>query len=157
MIEGRGDPLSQPAPVFKKTSSALMVILTFVTAGIYWPIWFMTRRKAINGMQAKEKLGSAVFVLAIVLFVISLFVAVFAGVMERVGDDLLLAKGLEALSGILHAVVAAAVLVQSFKVRRIFDAHFNVHLRQGISFSRVATFCLIIYYLQYKMNRIGPT
>jgi Domain of unknown function (DUF4234) len=157
MIEGRGGPLSQPAPEFKKTSILLMVILTFVTAGIYWPAWFMTRRKAINAMQAKEKLGSAVFVLAIVLFVISLFVAVLAGVMERVGDELLLAKGMGAFSSILHTVAAAAVLVQSFKVRRILNEHFNVHLRQGISFSRVATFCLIIYYLQYKMNRMGPT
>jgi hypothetical protein len=156
MIDGRGGPLSQPVPEFKKTSIILMVILTFVTAGIYWPVWFMTRRKAINAMQAEEKLGSVVFVLAIVLFVISLFVAVLAGVMERVGDELLLAKAMQAFSAILHAVAAAAVLVQSFKVRRIFHEHFNVHLQQGISFSRVATFCLIIYYLQYKMNRIGP-
>ncbi len=157
MIEGRDGPLSQPAPEFKKTSIVVMVILTIVTAGIYWAVWFMTRRKAINAMQAGEKLGSGLFVLAIVLFVISLVVAVYAGVMERMGGELLLAKGLQASSTILHSVAAAAVLVQSFKVRRIFEEHFNVHLRQGVTFSRVATFCLIIYYLQYKMNRMGPT
>jgi hypothetical protein len=150
----RGSPLSQPAPELKKTSIILMIILTVITAGIYWPIWFWIRRKAINMMQAKEKLGSGVLVLAIILFVISLFVALIAGVMERVGEELLLAKGLEAFSGILHTVAAAAVLVQSFKVRRIFDEHFNTHLRKGISFSRVATFFFILYYLQYKINRI---
>ena len=156
MTEGRGGPLSQPAPVLKKTSIILMIILTFITAGIYWPIWFMTRRKAINGMQAKEKLGSGVFVLAIVLFVISLLVALGAGVLERLGGELLLAKGLETFSGVVHAIAAAAVLVQSFKVRRIFDEHFNVHGQQGIAFSRVATFFFILYYLQYKINRMEP-
>lgn len=146
----------QPVPAFKKTSITLMVILTIVTAGIYWPIWFMNRRKAINGMQAKEKLASGVFVFAIVLFVISLFVAVSAGVLERLGGELWLAKGLNAISGVMHAIAAAVVLVQSFKVRRIFHEHFNVHLQQGIAFSRVATFFFILYYLQYKINRMGP-
>jgi Ca2+/Na+ antiporter len=132
-----------------------MVILTVVTAGIYWPIWFMRRRKAINTMQAKEKLGSAVFILAIALFVISLLVAISAGVLEKGGGELLLTKGLQAFSGIMHAVAAAVVLVQSFKVRRIFNEHFNTHLRQDISFSVVATFFFIIYYLQYKINRLN--
>jgi hypothetical protein len=132
-----------------------MIILTVITAGIYWPIWFMTRRKAINTMQSREKLGSGVFVFAIALFVISLLVAISAGVLERVGGELLLTKGLQAFSGIMHAVAAAAVLVQSFKVRRIFNEHFNTHLRQGISFSGVATFFFIIYYLQYKINRLN--
>lgn len=105
-------------------------------------------------MQSKAKLGSGVFYFAIVLFVVSLLVALIAGVMERVGDQLLLAKGLEAFSGVLHIIAAAAVLVQSFTVRRIFNEHFNAHLQQGISFSGVATFFFIIYYLQYKINRI---
>lgn len=145
----------QPGPELKKTSIILMIILTAVSAGIYWPIWFLTRRSAINTMQAREKLGSGVFVLAIVLFVISLLIALASGVMEELGDKLLLAKGLGAFSGILHAVAAAAVLVQSFKVRRIFNEHFNAHLQQGISFSGVATFFFIIYYLQYKINGLN--
>ncbi len=145
--------LSQPGPELKKTSIILMIILTVVTAGIYWPIWFLTRRKALNMMQSREKLGSGIFIFAIVLFGISLFIGLISGVMGELGHKSLLATGLGAFSGILHAVAAGTVLVQSFKVRRIFHEHFNTHLQRAISFSGVATFFFIIYYLQYKINR----
>jgi hypothetical protein len=153
MIQETGGKLSHRGPELKKTSIILMIILTAITAGIYWPIWFLTRRKAINTMQSREKLGSGVFVFAIVLFGISLFIGLISGVMEELGHKSLLVTGLGAFSGILHAVAAGAVLVQSFKVRRIFNEHFNTHLQRAISFSGVATFFFIIYYLQYKINR----
>ncbi len=143
----------------KKTSVVLLIFLTIITFGIYYPVWFLRRRNAINNLQSKEKLGSGVFVFAIVVFSISLFVSLLSGAMEGLAEGLgemdlmLTAKGLDLFSRILDLVVGISLLVQCFKVRRIFNEHFNTYLQRGISFSGAATFFFQIYYLQYKMNR----
>lgn len=160
-----GNPLSAPPVVqesvggvpqsgqeLKKVSVILIIFLTVITAGIYYPAWFLTRRNAINSLQSKEKLNSGVFVFAIVVFSISLLLAFISGASEGLGE-MDTAKGLDAFSRILDLVAGITLLVQCFKVRRIFNEHFNVHLKRDIQFSRVATFFFSIYYLQYKVNR----
>ena len=127
-------------------SVILLIFLTVITAGIYYPVWFLTRRNAINNLQSKEKLGFGVFVFAIVVFSISLFVTLLFGAMEGLAEGIgemklmLKAKVLDLFSIILDLVAGITLLVQCFKVRRIFNEHFNVHLQRGISFSGVATF-----------------
>jgi len=83
---------------------------------------------------------------------IALLFAFISGVIEAVGD-MNTAGGLGVLSSILDLVAGITLLVQSFKVRRIFNDHFNVYLKRNIPFSGVATFFFQIYYLQYKINR----
>jgi hypothetical protein len=143
----------------KKTSVVLLVFLTIITFGIYYPVWFLRRRSGINSLQSKEKLGSGVFVFAIVVFSISLFVTLLSGAVEGLAEGLgemdlmLTAKRLDLFSRILNLVAGITLLVQCFKVRRIFNEHFNVNLKRDIQFSGVATFFFQIYYLQYKANR----
>jgi len=163
IIQETKDTLSQSAPELEKMSVILLIFLTVVTAGIYYPVWFLKKRNAINNLQSKEKLGSGVFVFAIVVSSISLFVGLLSGVMEALAEGLgrmdlmLTVKGLDLwldlFSRILGWVAGITLLVQCFKVRRIFNEHFNVHLQRGISFSGVATLFFQIYYLQYKINR----
>lgn len=148
-----GAPLS-----LKKTSVILLIVLTVVTLGIYYPVWFLTRRNAINNLQSKEKLGSGIFIFLIVLacvgFPVDLMWVVMELFAERLSEiGLLLSKGLDLFSNILSVVWWIILLVQCFKVRRIFKEHFNVHLQKDISFSWVATFFFWIFYLQYKVNR----
>ena len=52
----------------KKTSILVVIILTFITGGIYFPIWYLTRREAINQLHSTEKLGKGIFILGIVVF-----------------------------------------------------------------------------------------
>jgi len=151
--------LPQSGQELKKTSVILLIFLIGITASIYYPVWFLTRRNAINNLQAKEKLGKGVFVFALVVVSISLLVYFMSGVMEGLAEGLgemnllLTAKGLDLFSRILIWVAGILLWVQCFKVRRIFDEHFNTHLQRGISFSRIATFFFQILYLQYKINR----
>ena len=152
IIQETKDTLSQSDTELKKKSVILLVFLTFITAGIYYPVWFLTRRNAINNLQSKEKLGSGVFIFAIVMFSISLSVAFISGAMEGRGE-VSTAEVLDSFSKILDSVAGITLWVQCFKVRRIFSEHFNVHLQRGISFSGIATFFFQIYYLQYKINR----
>jgi len=149
--------LSAQTPIYqetqlKKMGILLLIFLTVITGGIYAPVWFLTRRNAINGLQSKEKLGFGVFVFMIVAFGISALLAFISGMMEG-ANEMGTAERLDAYSEILGWVAAITLLVQCFKVRRIFNEHFNAHLQKGISFSRTATFFFQIFYLQYKINR----
>ncbi len=151
-IQASAGGLSQADQELNKSSVMLIIFLTVITAGIYYPVWFLKRRNAINSLQSKEKLGSGVFIFAIVVFSISLLLAFVSGMIEWLGD-MYTAKGIDAFSLILDLVAGITLLVQCFKVRRIFSEHFNTHLQRGISFSGAATFFFQIYYLQHKMNR----
>ncbi|MCZ6770160.1 MAG: DUF4234 domain-containing protein [Acidobacteria bacterium] len=143
----------------KKTPVILIIVFIFITAGIYYPCWFLTRLEQINELDSDEKLGKGVFIFGIVLFSISLFLALISGVLEGVAeglgdaDFLAMALGVDAIDSVLSLVVGITLLVQCFKVRRIFRNHFKEHLGRNILFSGWATFFFQIGYLQYKINR----
>jgi len=143
----------------KKTPVILTIIFTIITAGIYYPCWFLTRRDQINELHSHEKIGKGVFIFGIMILSISLFLALVSGFLEGMGEGfdtvefLVIAKGVDGIDKLLSLVVGITLLVQCFKVRRIFRNHFNDHLGRNISFSGLATFFFQIYYLQYKINR----
>lgn len=130
-----------------------MVLLTLVTAGFYYPCWFLLRQQDINSLNANEKLKNFPFVVAIALLAFSLGFSVGASNVEAADFAQLPAYIL--------------LLVQCFKVRRIFEAHLHAGLGQlsgtpnlrhsQSSLSGVAVFFLQIFYLQYVINtRLVP-
>ena len=129
----------------KKVNVLFIIFLTIITLGIYCPIWFLTRRKSINNLQSNKKLGIGIFVFIILLQILSFILAIFSGSMEGI-------NAIDALTG-FDGIIGIILIVQGFKVRRIFINHFNSQLQREISFSGVATFFFHIYYLQYKINR----
>lgn len=143
----------------KRHNIALMVLLSMVTGGIYYPIWFLLRRDDINKLNANEKLGTVPFVLLAALFGILFVVNAIRAIAPSEIADGLWGLGLMAAGIVL--------LVQCFKVRRILEAHLQEslrdlsdqpHLRHSESaLSGVAVFFLSIFYLQYVINkRIVP-
>ena len=128
----------------KKVSVLFIIFLTIITLGLYCPIWFLTRRKSINNLQSNKKLGIGVFIFIILLNILNFIFAIFGP-----RDEI---DAIDALTGFSN-IIWIILIVQSFKVRRIFINHFNSQLQKEISFSGVATFFFHIYYLQYKINR----
>lgn len=145
----------------KKTPVILTIIFTILTAGIYYPCWFLSRRNAINSLQTTEKLGHGVFVSVIVMQSVSLLMALvsggFEGASEGLGasDLMLTAKVIDLFSSLIDIVAGITILVQCFKLRRILREHFNHHLGHSIQWSGVLLFFFQIYYLQYKVNRLA--
>jgi hypothetical protein len=131
-----------------------MVLLFVITAGIYSPCWFLLRRQGINSLNANEKLGVSPFVIAIFLYA----VAIALGVTESTDPSQTGAP----FARLVSLAAGVVLLVQSFKVRRIFEAHLQEtmlelseypHLKQSeSSLSGVAVFFLNIFYLQYVIN-----
>jgi predicted secreted protein len=156
-------PLFSEAPQahsIKKMPVILTIIFTIITAGIYYPCWFLTRRSAINSLRSSEKLGIGVFVFGIVVFVISLVLELVIGGLQGAGEQLndtqlvMISERLYGADRLISIVVGITLLVQCFKVRRILRDHFNESLGQTVQFSGVALFFFQIYYLQYKVNRL---
>jgi len=149
-----------PLPGLERTSVILVVLLSFLTVAIYYPVWFLRRRRALNGLRARDKLNAGVFVVAIVLFSVGLLLMLVAGSLEGFGEgldrrDLLaVSKGLEGFAQFLNLVAAIALLIQCFKVRRMLTEHVQARTGHTVSLSGPATFFLQIFYLQYKINRI---
>ena len=133
------------SPDIKKMPVILIFVFSLLTAGIYYPCWFLSRRDQINKLHSNEKLGKGVFIFAIVIFSICLFMDLVFGFLEG-GEDV------DAVYGLLSLVVGIALLVQCFKVRRIFRNHFNEHLGRNISFSGWATFLFQFSYLQSLLS-----
>ena len=150
-------PPVHTAPGLPETSVLLMIFLMVVTLGIYIPIWFLTRRKAINSLNSSEELSLGMIVFTLVAFIGS------------VGLDLIYPES--SLGTFVNLVLGIAVLVLSFKVRSILQDHLSPQatgplsstaaLQSEVSISGVLTFFCGIFYLQYKINRLlerfGPT
>jgi len=140
--------LSPSTPELKKMNVLLLIFLTVITLGIYIPIWFLKRRKAINTLQSKKKLGSTVFIFNIALQSINLlyFLISLTGELPEMSRE---------VERVIDALIAIPLLVQSFKVRRIFHDHFSLYFKGGPRLSGLATWFLQIFYLQHKINKFG--
>ena len=70
----------------KRRSISRMLLLTVVTGGFYYPFWFLLRQHDINSLNAKEKLQSFPFVVAIVLVAFSVGFGVGASNVEAAAE-----------------------------------------------------------------------
>lgn len=138
-----GTSNSQTKTELKRMAVPWFVVLSFITGLIYYPVWFLRRRQAINALQSSKKLKSGFLIVAIVLFSLNLLMSQ--------GSDV----DAQEVGGTLALIAVIIMIVQSFKVRRIFEDHCNMYLQQSIDFSGVATFFFGAFYLQYKINRLG--
>ncbi len=144
---------SAPPHEIKRTSVLLVILFVIITAGIYYPAWFLTRRKALNKLNSKRKLGSGVFIVAIVLFSASLLFEFAAGGAEFV-EAVELMETLDLINDLLNSIAAIILIIQCFAVKNILSDHFSLEWKAGASMSGIATFFLQLFYLQYRINRL---
>jgi len=145
----------------KRISVLLVLVLSAITFGIYYPVWFLKRREALNSFKSETKLDKNVFIGLIVLSVISMLLAFASGFAEGLYEEGFTASNIspiiDAFESVLDLVYIIILIIESFKVRRIFVEHFNEHLNIDIPFSKAATFFFGVLYLQYKINRFPDT
>lgn len=142
----------------KKTPVILTIIYTLITGGIYYPCWFLTRRKQINKLQSDEKLSKGILIFAIVVYSLILCLYLVSGFFEGIGESygdagkFMIAKRFASFADFTHLFIWIIMVFQCFKVKRIFWDHFNKHLYKDVRFSELATFFFGAFYLQYKIN-----
>jgi hypothetical protein len=164
-----GVPADSPAPAgpqLEKANVAWLVVLTILTLGLYYPLWFVRRRSGINGLRSGEKLGLAIFLVVFVVWLTDLALNFGKDYLNLLGLHSSL-RWLDGFDGVVTLAVGVLMLIQAFKVGRILEAHIaesaagvfanSISLAQGASLSRVATFFFGIFYLQYKINEMVET
>ena len=145
---------------FKKTPLILVILLSIITSGIYWPIWFLTRRTAFNNLNSHEKLTKGPLIFSIIAIALSnawsiLMASPFVWETPIFDVDVLFKVFELGLVVDLLAMAAAIILtMNALKVRRILIHHYNRHLGMDINFSWMLTFLFQIFYLQYKINEL---
>ena len=127
----------------KKTSVFLLLLLSTVTSGIYFPVWFLTQLKGLNSLRSTEKLNPGVFIFAILMISMAILLPLVS--INEYGY---------VLSLLLQVVFIMLMIDQCIKVRRILEDHHKVAFGKDMDVSKVATVCFQIFYLQYKINRM---
>ena len=144
-----GNPFFAQAAI-NKMNVVLLIFLTWITAGIYAPVWFLRNRYYMNKLQSERKVKKGIFIFLIFILSLSLIGSIFISIKKEFDY----VYEIIALLNILIKLVFVFVIIsQSFKVYDIFNDHYNKFLGRGIQFSGVLTFFFTIFYLQYKMNR----
>ena len=153
-------PVASSVPSFdlKRRSVLLMIVLTIITFGLYYPIWFLRRRAALNGMDSPRKLRVWPFLIFIAFFVLQFTVGVASGpgpVEQTIGT------GGSLLLSLAQLAVGILMLVQCFFAKDILEDHLagpednvpNPLLVEKVKLSGLMTFFFQIFYLQYVINR----
>ena len=145
----------------EESSVLLTILLTLITFWLYYPVWFLTRRAAINKLRSPQAIGLGYPLLSLALYGVGILFSVWGSGVEGT-----VATGARTTwDSVAKLVSLAAALVNlslCFKVRRILLDHSesqhagifasNLAMEQQSSFSSLATFFFGIFYLQYKIN-----
>lgn len=137
-----------------------MCLLTLLTAGLYAPIWFLIRRRALNNLHSREKLEAWPVFVALAALVASLCLPLVGSL--KWGSWVEVENAYPALHPALLLVAGLTLIVQCFKVRRILLDHLaprqeamfsaGIRMQHEELFSRMGTFFFGIFYLQHKIN-----
>jgi hypothetical protein len=137
-----------------------VVLLAFLTGGIYLPIWFMTRFRAFNRLHSPEKLGMAGPITALAGFTASLCLPIVGSFFW--GSWVSAENALGPLHPLILLITGIIMLAQCFKVRRILLDHLaprqegvfaaSIRFQNDGLLSRTGTLFLGIFYLQHQIN-----
>lgn len=137
-----------------------VILLTFLTGGIYQVIWFLSRRNALNNLHSREKLGIGALSVALAAFIANFCFPIVGSI--KWGSWVEAENTLGPLHPLILLVGGIIIVVQCFKVRRILLDHLapreegmfsaSIRFQYEELLSRMGTFFLGIYYLQYKIN-----
>ncbi len=146
-----GVPAAPPVlDVWRVQNFWLVLILTYLTSGVYTVIWLRQQVQRMNPVypQLRLSLGYVNIVLAVVIAYFSLAWGVWLyHYVAPAPTALVLA------SDIVWWVTAVAQIVLTFQVRNRFNLMLTPDMGDTPWFSAVFTFLFGVIYLQYKVNR----
>jgi len=135
-------------------SVIVMIVLTVVTLGIYPVFWFYRSKKRLDPVATTVRITSRSLRLAVGLLVANLCSAIALEVVISLEASQSILGGMVFVDRVLSLGYGAVLIYLSFVVRGILMNYCNDRLGYEVAFSKLATLCLGMFYLQYKMNRL---
>ena len=140
----------------KRRRVVVMILLLFVTIGIYYPVWFFRRRGGLNRLDSPRKLALWPLVLFASYFALEVVLTVMAGdetPAQVFGEEVGLVLTL------LQLTTGIIMIVQCFAIKDIIEDHAQgpdggtEMFRPKVKLSGLMTFFFSIFYLQWAINK----
>ena len=163
------NPYAPPtAPVADVASARLrprsvivMILLSLVSFGLYYPIWFLRRRAAFNQLDSPRKLPRWPFFVALAWFASGIVVGFVAGFERALTGSGGISEETRLIFSGVRLLVGILMLMQCFRTKEILEDHFggpgdqvpSPLLGGATTLSGVMTFFFQIFYLQYAINQ----
>jgi hypothetical protein len=140
--------------MLKRRSLVVMIVFFVITLGLYYPLWFLRRRAALNGLDSPRKLQRWPFLLMLAFFVFQIILAIASAPEESIVESSLLFI-------LVRLAVALLIVVQCFIIKDILEDHLagpgdtisSSGLSDSVRLSGLMTFFFQIFYLQHVINR----
>lgn len=144
--------------IFKRRSVLLMVVLTLVTFGLYYPLWFLRRRAALNRLDSPRKLQRWPFLIFLAFLLLQFVIVVASG---SDSPEQVIGAGGSLLLRFCRLAVGLLMVVQCFFIKDILEDHLagpEDNVASPIRFDTVRlsglmTLFFQIFYLQHVINR----
>lgn len=159
-LAATSDRPAEPASHVELKQRSVLVTLVFmiVTLGLYYPIWFLRRRTALNQLDSPRKLRLWPFLIYLGLFSLRVLVA---GASSPLPTELAIGPAAALMLSLTQFVAVILMVVQCFVVKDIIEDHLagpegsvtTMSTMQRVQLSEVMTFFFGIHYLQYVINR----
>jgi hypothetical protein len=146
----------------KKTPVLVMVAVFVITAGFYYPIWFLRRRNALNEMESSRRLPRWPFVLMLIQLAAEFILGALIGA-RRPAGPMPWQLDATAVLNIIRLPIGVVMVVESLIAKDILEDHLlgasgNAEMdrfdRDALKLSAMATFFFQLFYLQHVINRI---
>jgi len=129
----------------RRRSLLLMIVFTFISFGVYYPVWWFRRRAGLNRLNSPTKLA-----LWPLLLFASLFVVPFGLAFVRIDpDEDLAGEAILGLLAVFQLYVGILMIIQAFRAKGMIEDH----AAEQVKLSGVMTFFFSIFYLQWAINR----
>jgi len=142
----------------KRRSVVLMIVFTLVTLGMYYPIWFFRRRRALNSLNSSRKLRLWPLLAFCVVYALEFAVGFASG---EGSPEQTIGPSAVKLLDLLQLIVGIFMLFQCFIIKDILEDHLTEPedpaarrlFVERVKLSGLLTFFFGIFYLQYVINR----
>ncbi|MFN7984069.1 MAG: DUF4234 domain-containing protein [Vicinamibacterales bacterium] len=159
LSKGASTGVGSVAPAgLKRRSIVLMIVLVIVTFGLYYPIWFLRRRDALNRLDSPRQLRRWPFAIPLAFFALQVLV----GLVSAPGQpEQTIGEGAALLLNGVQLEVGIFMVVQCFHVKDILEDHLlgpegtisSSPSVDRVKLSGLMTFFFQIFYLQYVINQ----
>lgn len=152
------DEISAASTGLKRRRVVTMIVLSIITFGVYYPVWFFRRRNALNRLSSPRKLRLWPLLTFCAVMIVD-FVVVFASAPGT--PDQIIGAGASAALGLVRLAVAILMVVQCFIIKDILEDHLagpeddpsHLMFEGRVKLSGLMTFFFSIFYLQHVINR----
>jgi hypothetical protein len=140
------DPTAGDYRDFARISTWWVLVLSFITLGLYAPYWLYTRIKTLNGMVSSRPIPLSLPIAVCVLCAANVASGLLAGIYPD-------ATGVKVLSTVVQWASIIANLVCVFTLRNRLNADAGAQRDSPYWVGGVATFFFQVLYLNYKLNQ----